>query len=176
MTTTPPHAPHEADESLTFLGRVEEFLAGIERLLRRLIYGIGVFFLHRIPKWTYEFIRDCLENVWTYIERAARILFRLSRVMIWSAVLLAIVVGPFLALNQSGAPDWTHLVWGLMIGCAIVFGFRRHIRQEIERVRDAMRARRGGLEVCSHCKRKPRGAVPPAHCDNCGNPWKGERI
>jgi hypothetical protein len=169
MAATPPPGSKGEDEVLSFLER-------LERMLARLIEGIGVFFVHRIPKWMYEVIRACLEDIWAYLERAVRVLVRLVRVMILTAVLLAIVLGPLFVLSNAEAPALAYLVWVVLIFGAIAFGLRRYIRKELERRRQAKTARVARPQVCANCRTAARGPEPPSRCPHCGADWRGVQV
>ncbi len=166
MAATPPPTSREEDEVLSFLER-------LERLLLRLIEGIGVFFVHRIPKWTYEVIRACLQDIWSYLERAVRVLGRLVRVAILTTVFLGIVLGPFFLLARAEAPALAYLVWVTLILGAIAFGLRRYLRKEFERRRRAKAAGMTQLQVCARCRTAARGPEPPPRCSHCGAEWRG---
>jgi hypothetical protein len=169
MNPTPPPDPRSEDEVLSFLTRLERFLL-------RIIEGIGIFFVHRIPKWTYEVIRGLLENVWEYLERFVRIIVRLGRVTVLTGVLLVVVIGPGLLLYRANAPGAAQLAWvGLIVG-AILFALQHYARKEYERRKRERAVRTGVRQVCSRCRTAHSGPVAPPMCQNCGAVWSGVEV
>jgi hypothetical protein len=168
MNSTPTPGSSDEDEILSFLARVEKFLL-------RIIEGIVIFFVHRIPKWTYEVIRGCLEHLWEYVERFIRIVVRLGRVVGLMVVLAALVIGPGVALSYANAP-WALVIWvGLIVG-ALLFALQHYVRKEYERRKRERAAQPSRRLVCGECRTAHAGPKAPIKCDHCGAEWRGVEV
>jgi hypothetical protein len=165
-----PSSPEDKDEVLGALAR-------FERLLKRVIEGIFVFFIHRIPKWTYELIRGVLEHLRHYFERLIRITIRLVRVAFWLVILVGVVVGPGVAMLYWNAPQPILYIWCVLILCAMLFGLQRYARKEYERIKNERQKRRGVKLKCAQCGTHDPNNPSPKICRFCGcKPWVGVPI
>jgi len=165
------------DEAKSALDQFELRLKRAVGFLGSLFVGFFLFFIHRLPKWTYQVVREFIRRISHYLGQVGRILVYTVLVVVLAAALIALLVGIPYGLYAVGTPVVVPIVVAGLEVVAILFAVQRYLwkKWKAYRARKAQQKVQIELPVCAVCGVECVDKSPTV-CPACGEPWRSLKV
>ncbi len=172
---SPPARP--VDEAKSVLDQLELRLKRTLGFLGSLFAGFFLFFFQRLPKWTYEVVREFVRRISHYLGQVGRIVMYTVLVVVLMVALAAMLVGIPYGLYAVGTPIVVPIVVAGLEVVAILFAVQRYLWKKWKkyRARKAQQRAQVELPVCAVCGVECVQKSPTV-CPACGEPWRGLKV